>query len=101
MEGEAIVFYHDDVIKWNQFPRYCPFVWIIHKSPANSSHKGQWRAALMFSVIYAWKNVWVNNQDAGDMRRRRARYGITVMPPISTDIRDIQNHALQEISMGR
>ena len=30
----------DDVIKWKHFPRYCPFVWGIHRSPVNSSHKG-------------------------------------------------------------
>ena len=39
--------YHDDVIKWKHFPRYWPFVRGIHRSPVNSSHKGQWRGALM------------------------------------------------------
>ena len=39
---------HDDVIKWKQFPRYWPFGRGIHRSPVNSSHKGQWRGALMF-----------------------------------------------------
>ena len=33
---------------------YWPFVWGIHQSPANSSHKGQWRGALMFSLICIW-----------------------------------------------
>ena len=37
---------HDDVIKWKHFPRYWPFVGGIHRSPENSSHKGQWRGAL-------------------------------------------------------
>ena len=32
-------------------------------------HKGQWRGALMFSLIFAWTNGWVNNRDAGDLRR--------------------------------
>ena len=41
---------HDDVIKWNHFPRYWPFVWEIRRSPVNSSHKGQWRGALVFSA---------------------------------------------------
>ena len=48
---------HDDVIKWNHFPRYWPFVRGIHRSPVNSPHKGQWRGALMFSLIYAWITV--------------------------------------------
>ena len=45
-------FTHDDVIKCNNFPRYWPFVRGIHRSPVNSPHKGQWRGALMFSLIY-------------------------------------------------
>ena len=35
------------------FPRYWPFVRGIHRSPVNSPHKGHWRGALMFSLIYA------------------------------------------------
>ena len=30
---------HDDVIKWNYFPRYWPFVRGIHRQPMNSTHK--------------------------------------------------------------
>ena len=63
---------HDDVIKWKHFPRYWPFVRGIHRSPVNSPHKGQWRGALMFSLIYARINDWVNNGEAGDLRRNRA-----------------------------
>ena len=44
---------HDDVIKWKHFPRYWPFVRGIHRSPVNSPHKGQWRGALMFSLMCA------------------------------------------------
>ena len=44
---------HDDVIKWQHFPRYWPFVRRIHRSSANSTHKNQWRGALMFSMICA------------------------------------------------
>ena len=58
--------FHDDVIKWKHFPRYWPFVQGIHRSPVNSPHKGQWRGALMFSLICAWINGRVNNPDAGD-----------------------------------
>ena len=60
---------HDDVIKWKHFPRYWPFVRGIHRSPVNSPHKGQWRGALMFSLICVWINAWVNNREAGDLRR--------------------------------
>ena len=44
---------HDDVIKWKHFPRYWPFVRGIHRSPVKSPHKGQWRGALMFTLICA------------------------------------------------
>ena len=70
---------HDDVIKWKHFPRYWPFMRGIHRSRVNSSHKGQWLWALMFSLICAWINGWVNNGDAGDLRRNRTHYDVTVM----------------------
>ena len=47
--------------------------------PVNSPHKGQWRAALMFSLICARINDWVNNREAGDLRRHRGLYDVNVM----------------------
>ena len=44
-----------------------------------SRHKGQWRRTLMFSLICVWINGWVNNSEAGDFRRYRAHYDVTVM----------------------
>ena len=70
---------HDDLIKWKHFPRYWPFVRGIHRSPVNSPHKGQWRGALMFTLICARINGWVNNREAGDLRRYRAHYDVIVM----------------------
>ena len=70
---------HDDVIKWKHFPRYWPFVRGIHRSPMNSPHKGQWRGALVFSLICTWINGWVNNGEAGDLRRHRTHYSATVL----------------------
>ena len=29
--------------------------------------------------FYAWTNGWVNNRDAGDLRRHRSHYDVTVM----------------------
>ena len=43
--------WHDDVIKWKHFPRYWPFARGLHRPPVNSPHKGQWRGALMFSLL--------------------------------------------------
>ena len=61
------------------FPRYWPFVRGIHRWPVNSSNKGQWRRALMFSLICAWMNGWVNNHEAGDLRRHLTHYDVIVM----------------------
>ena len=71
--------FHDDIIKWKHFPRYWPFVWGIQWSPVISPHKGQWRWALMFSVICTYTNNSVNKRDASDLRRHHAHYDITVM----------------------
>ena len=38
-----------------------------------------WRGVLMFSLICAWINSWVNNREAGDLRRHRAHYDVIVM----------------------
>ena len=70
---------HDDVIKWKHFPRNWPFVRKIHRSPVNFPHKGQWRGALMFSLIYVWINDWANNREAGDLRRQHGHYDVIVM----------------------
>ena len=75
---------YDDVIKWKYFPRYWPFVLGNHRSSVDSPHKGQWRGALMFSLICAWMNGWGNNREAGDLRRHRAHYDVTVMSTAET-----------------
>ena len=46
-----------DIAPWwrhqmETFSAFCPFMRGIHRSPVNSPHKGQWRGALMFSLIY-------------------------------------------------
>ena len=47
-----------------------------HLCPVNSPHKG---GALMFSLICVWIDGWVKNRKAGDYRRYRAHYDVTVM----------------------
>ena len=46
--------------------------------PVNSPHKGQWRGALLF-FICVWINGWVNNREAGDLRRHRGHCDVSVM----------------------
>ena len=59
----------------------CILVQTDMMTPANgnSPHKGQWHGALMFSLIHAWINGWVNNGDTGDLRRHRTYYDVIVM----------------------
>ena len=71
--------WYDNVIKWKLFPRNWPFVRGIHRSPVNSRHKGQLRGALMFSLICARINDWVNNRETGDLRRHRGHYDIMLI----------------------
>ena len=58
---------------------YWPFARGVHRSPVDSPHKGQRRGALMFSLICAWINSWVNNREAGNLRRHHAHYDVSVM----------------------
>ena len=53
----------------------------VGNSPVTGEYpaKSQWRGALMFSLTCTWINGWVNKGEAGDLRRYRAHYGVTVM----------------------
>ena len=71
--------FHDDVIKWTNFPCYWPLVRGIHRPLVNYVHKGQRRGALMFSFICPRINGWVNDRAAADLRHHRAHYDVIVM----------------------
>ena len=51
----------------------------ISPVPGEFPAQGQWRGALMFSLICVWINDWVNNREAGDLRRYRAHCDVIVM----------------------
>ena len=42
--------------------------------------------ALMFSLICAWTNDWVNDRDAGDLRHHRAHYDAHYKPLLFTSL---------------
>ena len=69
----SLAIVHDDVIKWEHFPRYWTFV--TGRFPS----KGQWRGALMFSLTCAWTNGWANNRDDGDLTCHRTYCDVTIM----------------------
>ena len=66
---------HYDVIKWKHFRV------TGHLCGEFTRHrwKGRWRGASKFSFICAWINGWVNNSEAGDLRRHRTHYDVTVI----------------------
>ena len=76
---DTCIIYRDDFIKLKHILCYWPLVRGIHRSPANSLHKGQWRRALIFFLICSWTNGWANHQDDCDLRHYRAHYDVTVM----------------------
>ena len=72
--------HHDDFIKWKHFRvtghlcgEFTGQRW-IHLTKASDAE---------LSLIWAWMNAWVNNREAGDLRRHRAHYGVTVMVVIA------------------
>ena len=46
----------------------------------------------MFSLIYAWINDWVNNREAGDLRRQHGHYDVIVMFFRSSELHKIYLH---------
>ena len=42
-------------------------------------HKGQWRGALLLSLICTWTNGWAIHRYAGDLRRHRGFDDVTVV----------------------
>ena len=72
---------HDDVIKWKHFPRYWPFVRCAGNSPATGEFPTQRPVTRSFDVFFDLRliNGWVNNGEAGDLRRHRAQYIVTIM----------------------
>ena len=70
------------VIHGAEFQIYI-YIYMMTSSNENifhvTGHRGQWHGALMFSLICAWANGSVKNQDTGDLRRHRAHYDANVM----------------------
>ena len=58
----------------------------------------------MFSLISAWTNSWINNRDAGDLRRHRTHYDVAAMSQVQVqrvynthDIDDLQHHVKKSL----
>ena len=54
------------------FPRHWPYVVKSIGHRLSPVWNGQWREALMFSLMCIWTNCWANSWVAGDLRRHGA-----------------------------
>ena len=68
-------------LKWfTVYPmKYAHILWWRHQMETFSLLLAQWRGTLIFSLICAWINGWINNREAGDLRRHRHHYDVIVM----------------------
>ena len=57
----SITYY--DVIKWKYFPRYCPFLWGIHRSPVDSPDKRTATRIFDASLLSVQTNCWKHSTD--------------------------------------
>ena len=56
---------HNYVMTWKSFLHYWPFMRECHQSLMHPPHKGQQCRALMFSLMLAWRNWWINSWVVG------------------------------------
>ena len=92
--------FHDDVIKWKHFPRYWPFVRGFHRSRWISRTKASDAELWCFFFICARINDWVNNREAGDLRRHRPHYDVIVMETGMAGSRTCVSISIQEHSFA-
>ena len=65
---------HDDVIKFSALLAIC-----AGNSPVNGEFPAQRPVTRSFDVFCVWINGWVNNREAGDLRRYRVHCDVIVM----------------------
>ena len=90
---------HDDVIKWKHF-RVTGHLCGEFTGPRWIPRTKWWHGALMFSFICGWINDWVNNRDAGDLRRHRGHYDVIVMGKSRQEM-NVWTHNIQPIAHPR
>ena len=79
LEQKEVHAFHYDVIKWKHFPRHCPLCGEFTGHRWIPLTKGSDAELSCFLWSVPWINGWVNNGEAGDLRRYRAHYDITVI----------------------
>ena len=76
--GFLLLEIHDDVIKWKLFPRNCP---LCGEFTGPGEFPTQRPVTRSFGVFFDLRlnNRWVNNREAGGLRRHRGHYDVNVM----------------------
>ena len=70
---------HDDVIRWNIFRVTGP---LCGEFTGPGEFPAQRPVARSFDIFFNLRiNGWVNNREAGDLRRHRGHYDVSVMFP--------------------
>ena len=64
----------------------------IHRSPVDSPHNGQWRRALVFSLICTLTKGSANNREADHLKRHHAHHDVTAMRCIIFPVRYTIRH---------
>ena len=93
MSNETISWWRHEM---KHFPRHWPFVRRIHRSawiPLTPSQRLVTRSFVVFFNL-PWIYCWVNNSEAGDLRRNRDHHGGTFMCMAPCLMRDITHRNL-------
>ena len=86
-KSRCVFLIHDDVVKWKHFPRYWPFVRGIHRCIPRIKASDAELWCFIWSAL--WINGWVNNREAGDLRRHCSHYDVFVMSLADICVRSI------------
>ena len=73
------LYLHDDVIKWKHFLGKLAICALNSPVLGEFPTQSPVTLSLMVSLICIWINDWVNNREAGDLRRYPAHYDVIVM----------------------
>ena len=66
------------------------------KSPVTGDFPAQRPMTRSFDIFFicAWTNGWLNNREAGDSRRHRAHYDVTVMEKFTVGLYEMTDFGI-------
>ena len=80
----SLYFFGFNIAQWQSYTLVIVLIlWNIPRGHKNISRMNK----------RAWTNDWVNNREAGDLRRHRTHYDVTVMPWFGDTITELWRHS--------